>query len=96
MKKSILLFLVLFVATNTAMAYGYGHGYRGGGWTWLLPSIIGGIIGYEVAQNQKPVEQKIIQQSTSFPQQAILKNCSPWTETQNIDGTITRTRTCEQ
>ena len=87
MKK--LLAILLLTASVSAMAqHGYGfrpHGYYGGGWGWVAPTVIGGVVGYEIARSQQPV---IIQQ----PQQL----CSPWTETQQPDGTITRTRTCSQ
>lgn len=97
MKK--ILAILLFVASTTAMAqhhghYGHHHGhwhYRGGPspWVWVAPTIIGGVIGYEIAKNQQPV---VVQQ----PPIVVQQNCSPWTEIQNPDGTITRTRTCTQ
>ena len=55
-------------------------------WQWVVPAIIGGIIVYEVT---KPPQTVVIQNE-------ITKNCSPWTEVQNPDGTITRTRTCDK
>jgi len=42
---------------------------------------------------QQPV---IIQQQQPVVVQPQNQSCSPWTETQNPDGTITRTRTCTQ
>jgi hypothetical protein len=36
--------------------------------------------------------QVVIQQQPVIQSQ----NCTPWTETQHPDGTITRTRTCQQ
>ena len=93
MKK--LLALLLLTASVSAMAqHGYGfrpHGYYGGGWGWVAPTVIGGVVGYEIARSQQPV---IIQQQPVIIQQPQL--CSPWTETQQPDGTITRTRTCSQ
>ena len=51
----------------------------------------------EIARNQPPV---VVQQPPVVVQQPTVTvqpvNCSPWTETQNPDGTITRTRTCAQ
>jgi hypothetical protein len=80
--------------------YGHhGHWHRGGnGWMWIAPTVIGGVIGYEIARNQPPV---IVQQPPVIIQQpgqvyGTSQNCTPWTETQNADGTITRTRTCAQ
>ena len=85
--KKILLLIAIF--PTLALAQHYHHGfqgshwrYQGGNWNWMVPAIIGGVVVYEVAKNQQPV---VIQQ----PQ-----NCTPWTETQNPGGTITRTRTC--
>ena len=100
MKK--LLVILLLTASASAMAqhhrhHGYWH-HRGGHnpWVWVAPTIIGGVIGYEIARNQPPV---IVQQPPVVIQQqpgvySATPNCSPWTETQNQDGTITRTRTC--
>lgn len=72
----------------------HGHWGRGAGgaWVWMVPTLIGGVIGYEIAKNQPPV---VVQQQPVVVQQP-QQNCSPWTETQNQDGTITRTRTCTQ
>jgi len=67
MKKLVAILLLALTAT-TAMAqhHGYRHGHGGywhrgygGGWTWVAPTIIGGVIGYEIARNQPPV---IVQQ----------------------------------
>lgn len=75
-----------------------GHwrpGYGGSGWVWVVPTLIGGVIGYEMAKNQpqQPVPPTtVIVQPPLMPQQ----NCSPWTETQHPDGTVTKTRTCNQ
>jgi hypothetical protein len=78
----------------------HGYWHRGGnGWMWIAPTIIGGVIGYEIARNQPPV---VVQQPPVIIQQQPVQvygtsqNCTPWTETQNADGTITRTRTCAQ
>jgi hypothetical protein len=51
-----------------------------------MPMIIGGVIGYAISNNQ---QRQVVEQQT-------LPNCGPWTETQNADGTITRTRTCNR
>ncbi len=104
MKK--ILTAVLMTVSLTAMAHGHGgywaRGY-GGGWQWMVPTIIGGAIVYEVARQQPVyVQQPVIVQQQAQPvvvqPQANQTNqvCSPWTETQNPDGTITRTRTCAQ
>jgi len=101
MKKLLAVFLLLIAGTASAQHFHHHHGYwqRGynGGWNWVAPTIIGGVIGYEIARNQPPV---VVQQPPVIVQQPPVviqnQNCSPWTETQNPDGTITRTRTCAQ
>jgi hypothetical protein len=104
--KRILAVLLLTLAAVPAMAqhhhgYGHGHGHwnRGysGGWNWVVPAIIGGAVVYGATRPDPVIVQQppiIVQQPPvyQYPQQ----NCSPWTETQNYDGTITRTRTCNQ
>ena len=97
MKKLILA--TLLCASTVAMAQ-HHHGHwerRGGGWGWVAPVIVGGVIGYELAQPRPPVvvtqqPPVIIQQ----PQVIQTQNCSPWTEIRNPDGTVTVTRTCTQ
>jgi hypothetical protein len=93
--KKILLLLAIF--PTLALAQHYHHGfqgshwrYQGGNWNWMVPAIIGGVVVYEVSKQQ----QQVVIQQPVIVQPA--QNCSPWTETQNPDGTITRTRTCNQ
>jgi hypothetical protein len=89
--KKFLLSCVLLISTS-AMAQHHGHWeHRGGGWGWVAPVVIGGVIGYEIAQPRPPVV--ISQQPPVIIQQ---QNCSPWTEIRNPDGTVTVTRTCTQ
>jgi hypothetical protein len=102
--KKVLATLLLVCATVPAFAQHYhGHGhwqYRSGPnpWVWVAPTVIGGVIGYEIARNQPPVvvQQPVIVQPQPTPYYGQSQNCSPWTEVQNPDGTITRTRTCAQ
>ena len=98
--KRVLFGLLLVSSSAFAQHNDYRHehhGYwqRGGdnGWIWVAPTIIGGVIGYEIARNQPPV---VVQQPPVIVQNPTPKVCSPWTEIQNPDGTITRTRTCNQ
>lgn len=98
--KRVLFGLLLVSSSAFAQHNDYRHehhGYwqRGGdnGWMWVAPTIIGGVIGYEIARNQPPV---VVQQPPVIVQNPTPKVCSPWTEIQNPDGTITRTRTCNQ
>ena len=62
------------------------------GWVWVVPTLIGGVIGYEIAKNQPVPPTTVVVQPSLVP----LQNCSLWTETQHSDGTITKTRTCSQ
>ena len=101
MKK--LLVIALLAASTTAMAHGpHGHWRsHNGGWGWVAPVIVGGVIGYELARppvyTQPPV---VVQQPPVVIQQNPVvvqgQNCSPWTQIQNPDGTVTTTRTCTQ
>lgn len=99
MKKYLAILLLALSVPAMAQHHGHGfrhhgHGHHRGpsiGW-WVAPVVVGAI-GYELGRQQ----QVIIQQPQAIPvivQQS--QNCSPWTETQNVDGTITRTRTCSQ
>jgi hypothetical protein len=83
-----------------AFAQHYHHhyygGYRGG---WVGPAIIGGVIGYELSHprtvivEQQPV---IVQQQQPPIIYQPKENCTPWVETMQPNGTVTRTRTCTQ
>ena len=106
MKK--ILALVLALASVSAMAqpgfrhhhHGYYPGYNYG---WVAPTIIGGVIGYEIARNQPPVivQQPVVVQQYPVPPATVYygqsQQCTAWTEEYNYTtGTITRTRTCSQ
>jgi len=98
MKKILAVVLLMLSASAFAQFHGPRHHHHGGywhrggnGWVWVAPALIGGIIGYEISKNQPPPPPVVIQQPQPNP-----LNCSPWVETQNPDGTITRTRTCAQ
>ena len=101
MKKFLLI--VLMTLSVSAMAQGrhgggyWGRGY-GGGLQWMIPTVIGGAIVYEAARQQPIYVQQpvIVQQQQPVVVQPQNQSCSPWTETQHPDGTITRTRTCTQ
>ena len=102
-----ILALVLILSSISAVAqpgfryhhHGYYPGYNYG---WVAPTIIGGVIGYEMARNQQPVIVQppvVVQQYPVSPATVYYgqtQNCTVWTEVQNPDGTITRTRTCSQ
>ena len=99
--KKILLALSLLAVTGSAMAQHYhGHGFRHHGPriiyrdNWIAPAVGALIIGAAIneAHNRQVQSQVIIQN----PPTPLGQVCTPWTETQNSDGTITRTRTCNQ
>ena len=92
--KKLLLVITLLAATTAAQAQWHHNHRHWNGRTviverndWVAPLIIGGIAGAVIANANQPQQPVIVQQNP---------NCSPWTETQNPDGTITRTRTCNQ
>lgn len=99
--KKILVALSLLALTGSAMAQHYhGHGlrhhghYRGPGIGWWVAPVVVGAIGYELGRQQTVVVQQpqvVVQNPPPAPGQT----CTPWTETQHPDGTITRTRTCQ-
>jgi hypothetical protein len=107
MKK--LLVLMLLTLSASAMAQHSGHGFRhghghghwargySGGWGWAVPAAIGGILIYEASRQPLYVQPNpvIIQQQPVYTPQTF-SNCTPWTEVQSSDGTISRTRTCTQ
>ena len=97
MKK---LFITLALVCSALPAFAQHHGfhhhgpyYRGPGFGWWVAPVVTGVIGYEIGRQQTVVVQPqpvIVQQPTTIQNQ----NCTPWTETQQPDGSIVRTRTC--
>ena len=79
---------------------GYNHyenHYHGGGWGFAGPALIGGIIGYSMAQPRYyPEPQVIYQQPQVIYQQpqSVYQNCTAWIESIDQYGQVTRTRTC--
>ena len=102
--KKTLVALTLLVLTGSVMAQHHGHGFRhhghghhrGPGFGWWVAPVVVGAIGYELGRQQVVIQQPpvVIQQPSVIYQPN--QNCSPWTETQQSDGSITRTRTCTQ
>jgi len=99
--KKILVALSLLALTGSVMAqHHHGHGFRYHGPhviyrdNWIAPAVGALIIGAAIneAHNRQVQSQVIIQN----PPPPLGQVCTPWTETQNPDGTITRTRTCNQ
>ena len=103
MKKLIALILLagsLSAQAQPGFRHHHHHGYYPGyNYGWVAPTIIGGVIGYEIARNQSPVvvqQPVIVQQTPATVYYGQSQQCTAWTEVQNYDGTITRTRTCSQ
>lgn len=96
--KKLFISLLLACATLPVLAQHHGHGfrhpgyYRGPGYGWWVAPVVVGAIGYEIGRQQTVVVQQpvVVQPPITVQNQ----NCTPWTETQQPDGTITRTRTC--
>ena len=105
MKKLIALIL-LTVSVSVMAQHGlryHHHGYYPGyNYGWVAPTIIGGVIGYEIARNYPPVivQQPVVIQQAPMPPATVYygqsQQCSEWVEVQQSDGTVTRTRTCRQ
>jgi len=106
MKRLVaLLFLTVSVSAMAQPGFRHYHHhgyYPGPNYGWVAPTILGGVIGYEIARNYPPVvvQQPVIIQSAPVPPATVYygqtQNCTVWTEVQQPDGTITRTRTCSQ
>jgi hypothetical protein len=111
MKKLLVLMLLTLSASAMAQhqghgfrhghGHGHGHGHwaRGhsGGWGWAVPAAIGGMLIYEASRQPIYVQPNpvVIQQQPVYTPQTY-STCTPWTEVQSSDGTISRTRTCTQ
>ena len=69
----------------------YGHQHHAG--RWIAPVIVGGIVGYALAQpsvtQPAPV---IVQQQPVYIQENV--NCTEWKEIMLPNGTIARERYC--
>jgi hypothetical protein len=103
MKQLIALFFLtvsVSVMAQPGFRYYHHHGYYPGpNYGWVAPTIIGGVIGYEIARSQPPVivqQPVVVQQAPATVYYGQSQQCTVWTEIQNPDGTVTRTRTCSQ
>jgi len=99
MKK--LLAIVLFALSVPAFAqhhHRHNHHFRHHSWHpnygWVIPTIIGGVVTYEIVKNQTP-PPVVVQQQPVIIQQSH-QVCTEWKEIQNSDGKIYRERTCTQ
>jgi len=99
-----LVALILLAGSLSAQAQpGFRHHhhgyYPGPNYGWVAPTIIGGVVGYEIARNYPPVivqQPVVVQQAPATVYYGQSQQCTVWTEIQNPDGTVTRTRTCSQ
>ena len=101
--KRVLAIAVLSLAALPAMAHhfhGHHHGHRSGNWGWehVLGGAIAGAVIYDIYNRPVVIQQPpvVIQPHPVYQYPQPVQNCTPWTETQNPNGTITRTRTCTQ
>lgn len=94
MKKLIALALLTLAVSAQAQHH---HHHRHGGGNWIAPVIVGGVIGYALTRNHnEPVyNYGYVPPPPVVVQQPWRSVCTPWTETQYADGTVTRTRTCQ-
>jgi hypothetical protein len=93
-----ILALAFLVGTSAFAQHGHWE-HHGGSWNWMAPVVVGGVIGYELAR--PPVYAPapvVVQQPVIVEQPTVIQpsqqTCSPWTQIQNPDGSITSTRTC--
>lgn len=99
--KLLTLVIICSAGLGSCAVQAHDHGYwrHGGGnnWGWVAPAVIGGAIVYGATRPPvyvQPAPPVVIQQQPPVVVQG--QTCSPWTQIQNPDGTITTTRTCTQ
>lgn len=92
--KKFLVASVIGLTAFGAQAHGYNHHGYYGGWGWVAPAVVGGAVVYAATRPPVYVQQQpvIVQQPPVVIQG---QNCTPWTQIQNPDGSITTTRTCQ-
>lgn len=99
MKKLLSVFLLMLSASAFAQHHHgfHRHHHRHHQWHpyygWVIPTIIGGVVTYEIVKSQQPV---VVQQPAPVIIQQSQQVCTEWKEIQNPDGTIYRERTCSQ
>ena len=109
MKK--ILFAALMLTSFATAAHGYGvptatarpvyvHGHgHGGGFGWVVPMVVGGVVGYAVGHAQQPTvvvqpTPQVVPQPYYTEQVQVVPQCGPWREIQQQDGTVVRERVC--
>jgi hypothetical protein len=97
MKKLIAIALAMLSVVAIAQPHNHGHWRYNPGptpWIWMAPTVIGGVIGYEIARQPPVIVQPSPPAYVTMPVSPLV--CSPWTQVRNLDGTSTYTRTCNQ
>jgi hypothetical protein len=110
--KKLIVATILTLAALPAMAQYYGHRihqhhhhhHRGGNLGPIIGGAILGAVIYDIynrpiVMQPPPVivhNPPVIVHTPPIVHQYPVQNCTPWTEVQNPDGTITRSRTCNQ
>ena len=102
--KKILILSALLLATVPAVAQHWNHGHRHHGparhygyygqGNWVVPIIIGGVVGAAIANRPVQAETVIVQRQPVIVQPQ--ESCTPWKEIQTTDGQTYRERTCTQ
>jgi len=105
--KKLLAVLALVAATIVPAHAQHGphfsphSGYHRGFNSWFVPALIGAGAVYIATRPDPVVVQQppvVVQQPPVViqqpPQYGYGQRCTPWTEIQNMDGTITRQRQC--
>lgn len=96
MKYLIAILLAFASVTASAQHYrDYGHRHHGHrpahhwvpGHGWVVPSIIGGVLVYEVMKS-RPQQTIIVEQPTQT------QTCTEWKEIITAEGKVYRERTC--
>jgi hypothetical protein len=98
--KKVLILIALLIISIPALAQHWSHGHRHHGHAryyghnnWVVPIIIGGVVGAAIANRPAQAETVIVQQQPIYMPQ---ESCTPWKEIQTTDGRTYRERTCTQ
>lgn len=92
MKKILLVLLATFCLTANAQ-YGHHrfhphpHHVWKPGMGWVIPSIIGGVVVYEIVKAQQP-QQVVVEKEVVV--------CSEWKEIETPEGKLYRERSCSK
>jgi len=80
MKKAIVAGLIAISTVGSVQAHGFHGGYHhgGGGWGWVGPALIGGVIGYEMSRPPVVVQ----------PQPQVIYQPAPVVVQPQIQGTM--------